>query len=284
MHNMKILVPPTIALLCSLLASAAPAQESLSASAKKIFHEKQESVIWVSAVAKVSFSAEGGKELPYNPPDQETKVEALATIVDPAGLVVAALSQVDPARGVSGREIRMGNTTVKIEAVATLKEVKVITPDGSEIPAEIVMKDADLDLAFIRAKTASKEAKGVVFKALDLKASGVGQVGDDAVTLSRMDEVLNRAPVVTRGQITAMTKRPRQFLRVSGAVQGCPTFLMDGRLLGIAVTRTVKNKSSQTVVIPAADVLDIAEQAKTAQPAAEKEVKAKEDKAGKEEK
>ena len=269
--------PPLLPLLlaCLCLSPLARAQDPLSAAAKKIFTDQQDSVVWLSAVAKVSFSADGGKELPYNLPDQENKVEALGTIIDPSGLVVAALSQVDPARNVTGRDFRIGGNIVKLEAVATLKEFKVVMPDGTEIPAEIVMKDADLDLAFVRIKTSSKEAKGVTFKALDLKDSAPGGVMDEVVTLGRLDEVMNRVPTVMRSQVLAATKKPREFLRAGGATPGCPTFLTNGKLLGVAVTRTIKNKSTHTVVIPAADVLEIADQAKAAPPAAVKEAKTK---------
>ena len=262
--------PALCAVLVCLVSLAGPpnlpADDALSAAARKVFTENQDSIVWLSAVAKISFSAEGGRD-PINLPEQETKVEALGTLIDPSGLVVAALSQVDPARRFSGRELRRPSGNLKLEAVATLKEFKVIMPDGTEIPSEIVMKDADLDLAFIRIKTASKEAKGVVLHAIDLKNSAPGSVLDDVVTLSRMDEVLNRAPAVTRGQVSMVTKKPREFLRVSGGSLGCPTFLMDGKILGIAVTRSVRGKSSAEVIIPAADVLEIAAQAKGDKPA-----------------
>lgn len=275
----------TLALLAlsSFLAfgPALRAADEATIAAKKIFAEKQDSVVWVSAVAKVSFSADGAKDLPVNLPDQEQKVEALATIIDSSGLLVAALSQVDPARNVTGREFRMGGSTVKIEAAATLKEFKVVMPDGAEIPAEIVMKDADLDLAFIRIKTTSKEAKGVTFKALDLKDGAPGNVAEDVITLWRMDEVLNRVPSVARGQVTAVTKKPREFLRATGATQGCPTFAVNGKLVGIGVTRSIKTKPPQVVIMPAADVLEIAEQAKTAKPVEPKEKPAEEKKAEK---
>jgi S1-C subfamily serine protease len=266
-----------LALVCGCLValSASPglrAEDSDSAAARKVFTEKQDSVVWLSAVAKIALSAEGGRES-VNIPDQETKVEALGTIIDPSGLVVAALSQVDPARRFSGREVRRASGNIKLEAVATLKEFKVIMPDGTEIPGEIIMKDPDLDLAFIRIKTASKEAKGVVFHAIDLKDNAPGKVLDEVVTISRMDEVLNRAPTVSRGQVTMLTKKPREFLRVEGSSPGCPTFLIDGKVLGITVIRTVRNRSSAEVVIPAADVLEIADQAKAAKPAEEKKTK-----------
>jgi hypothetical protein len=274
------LKPRLCAIFLCLVSVAVPpnllADDSLSAAAQKIFAEKQESIVWLSAVAKIAFSAEGGGRDAVNLPEQQQKVEALGTLIDPSGLVVAALSQVDPARRLSGREFRRPSGNIKLDAVATFKEFKVIMPDGTEIPAQIVMKDTDLDLAFVRIKTASKEAKGIVFHAVDLKDSAPGKVLDEVVTLSRTEEVLNRAPGVTRGQITTVTKKPREFLRVSGGTPGCPTFLMDGKILGITVYRSVKNKTPAEVIIPAGDVLEISDQAKSAKPAEEKETKAKE--------
>ena len=254
------------------LMSAARAEDSVVTQTKKVFAERQDSVIWISAVAKVSLQAEGSKEA-VNIPDREQKNEALGTLIDPSGLVVAALSTIDPTRDYNGREVRTREGTVKIEASVVLKEVRIVMPDGTEIPAEVVMRDADLDLAFIRIKSGAKEAKGVAFKAVDLKNAATVSVADDVVTISRTDEVLNRTPSAAHGQVTSVTKKPREFLRATGANLGCPTFAMDGRLVGIAISRTVQGKSSQTVLIPAADVLEIAQQARDAKPAVEKPAK-----------
>lgn len=259
-------------LITGLLLTAHAAEESISAQAKKVFTERQDAVIWISVVAKVSFQAEGGKEA-VNIPDREQKSEALGTFIDAAGLVVTALSSIDPSREYSGREVRTRDGVVKIEANAIFKEVRVIMPDGTEIPADVVMRDIDLDLAFLRIKSGSKEAKGVEFKPVDLKNAASVSVSDDVVTISRNDEVLNRVASVSRGQITSVTKKPREFLRATGATLGCPTFTPDGKLVGLAVTRTVRGKSSQTVIIPAGDVLEIAEQARAAKPAAEEKAK-----------
>jgi S1-C subfamily serine protease len=258
----------------SFLPRPASAEEA-SAAAKKIFSEQQDAVIWLSAVAKISYNAEGAKDSPVNIPDRESKVESLGTIIDPSGMVVTALSNVDPARDISGREYRTSGGTVKIEATANLKEVKIIMPDGTEIPAELVMRDVDLDLAFIKPKPGSKEGKGVTYKSLDLKNSSAAEVTDDAITLSRTDEVLNRAASVTRGQIISVTKKPREFLRATGASVGCPTFTSDGKIIGITVNRSVRGRSSHAVLIPATDVLEIAEQARQTKPAPEKEHKSK---------
>jgi len=273
--NSSFLARAALAAMTFLFPLLACGDDPLAAAARKIFDEKKDAVVWVSVVAKVSFSAEGAKDLPVNLPDREDKFEALGTIIDRSGLVVAALNQLDPSRNISGREFRVGGNTVKIEAAATLKEVKVTLADGLEIPAELVMRDSDLDLAFIRIKTSSKEAQGVTFTALDLKASGPAQLGEEVVTLSRMDETLYRAPTLIRAQVTTLTRKPREFVRVLGATQGCPAFLMDGRILGIAVSRSLRNKSTQTVIVPAGDVMEIADQARSAAPAPEKTPAAK---------
>lgn len=260
-----------------LFTAAQAAEESITAQAKKVFTDRQDSVVWISVVAKVSFQAEGGKEA-VNIPDREQKSEALGTFIDSAGLVVTALSSIDPSREYSGREVRTRDGVIKIEASAILKEVRVTMPDGTEIPADVVMRDVDLDLAFLRIKSGAKEAKGVEFKPVDLKNAANVNVSDDVITISRNDEVLNRVASVARGQITSVTKKPREFLRATGATLGCPTFAPDGKMVGIAVTRTVRGKSSQTVIIPSADVLEIAEQARAAKPAAEEKPKKSEEK------
>ncbi len=263
---------PALLGLSLLAVPLAPAQDSLSTQARKVFTERQDSVIWISAVAKISMQAEGAKEA-VNIPDREQKTETLATLIDPAGLAVTALSNIDPTREISGREVRTREGTVKIEASAVIKEVRFIMPDGTEVPAEVVMRDADLDLAFIRIKAGAKEAKGVEFKAVDLKNAALANVADDVVTVSRADEVLNRVGSVARGQVTTITKKPREFMRATGAALGCPTFSMDGKVIGIAINRSVRGKSSHVALIPAADVLEVAQQARDAKPVAEEKPK-----------
>lgn len=242
---------------------AAPVDPSIEA-ARKILAARQDSVLWVSGVCKVSFRAEGGANEPVNIPDQERKVEALGTVIGKNGMLVTALSGIDPAKEVSGREIRTAAGTVRLDASSVLKEVKIIMPDGEEVPAEVVMKDVDLDLAFLQAKSDAKEFKAATFKALDLKDAATVAVADEVVSLTRMDEVLSRQPGVYNGQVNVVVKRPREFIRASSAGIGTPTFDLEGKLVGIGVLRSSKDKRSVVVLIPAADVEEIAVQARAA--------------------
>ena len=261
---------PALALALTFLTGPAPvthAEDPAAPAARKLFAAQQDSVVWISAVIKVSISAEGGKE-GVNIPDREQKVETLGTFIDAKGLLVTALSSIDPSRDLNGREVRSASGMVKIEASVTMKEVKIVMPDSTEIPGEVVLRDADLDLAFIRPKAGSKELEGAIFKPIDLKNAGTSTLADEVIIIGRMNEVLNRVPSLTIGQVMAVTKKPRAFLVISGAIQGCPTFAENGKVLGIAAQRLVKNKGASIVIIPAADVLEIAEQAKTAKPEA----------------
>lgn len=262
-HSMKMKLLPIAALL-GLLAAAAAGASELSAAARHIHSARADSVIWISAVARTSFTSDG-RDSGRNLPDRENQIEALGTIIDPSGLVVTALSSIDPGRVFNARQISAGDQ--RVEASSVLVDVKIIMPDGVEIPAEVVMKDADLDLAFIRVKAGSREAGGVVFKAVDLRDSARGDLLDEVVTVARVDEVFNRVSFVATGEINMITRKPREFLRSGNAILGCPTFLADGKLLGITTGRFASGRGPVAAIIPAADVLEIAEQAKAAKPA-----------------
>jgi S1-C subfamily serine protease len=244
-------------------AVAAPIDPSIEA-ARKILATHQDSVLWISGVCKVSYTAAGGSDDPVNIPDQERKVEALGTVISTNGMIVTALSGIDPAKEVSGREIRTASGTVKLEASSILKEVKIVMPDGAEVPAEVVMKDVDLDLAFLQAKRDAKEFNDAQFKAVDLKDSASVVIAEEVVSVSRTDEVLNRQPMVYNGQVNVLVKKPREFIRASSGGIGTPTFNLDGKLVGIGVVRTSKERRSLAVLLPAADVEEIADQARAA--------------------
>ena len=153
---------------------------------------------------------------------------------------------------------------VKIDASVNIKEVQIIMPDGVEVPAEVVMKDVDLDLAFIRAKADSKQFKSANFVPVDIKDAAKAVMAEETITLMRGDDVLNRQPAVVRGQVSVLVTKPREFVRVPSAAPGTPTFNTDGKFLGIGTVRFVQNRQPTVVLIPATDVQEFAERAKTA--------------------
>lgn len=232
--------------------------------ARRLFETNRDSVLWISVVAKISYTTEGATDSPMNMPDSENKFEGYGTVVSTNGLLVTALSAIDPSHAISGREITTRSGKVRLDASVIIKEVLIIMPDGVEVPAEVVMKDTDLDLAFIRAKADSKQFKLAKFVPINIKDSAKAVMAEETITLMRGDEVLNRQPSIVRGQVTVLMTKPREFVRATSGAPGTPTFNTDGKFLGIGTVRFVQNRTPTAVLLPAADVQEFAELAKTA--------------------
>ena len=71
-------------------------------------------------------------------------------MVDPSGLTVLALSACDPSEMY---QRMMGEDYPRTSVETEVTDMKILLDDGTELPAEIVLRDKDLDLAFIRPKT-----------------------------------------------------------------------------------------------------------------------------------
>ncbi len=275
----------------TVLASASTAE--LRDTAKKLSESHKDAVVWLSVLSKTSMGAEG--EVPAQikqalaGQDKEEKSEVTGTVIDASGLIVTALGGLDKSSMVNGQTVNTPMGEIKLKATSEIKEVKVITADGSEIPADLVLKDEDLGLAFIKVRSDSEEAKGVEFKAIDLADSAKGEILDECIALGRLDESLNREPSLLTSEISGITVRPRMFYRVNTDAVGCPIYLANGKLLGVSVLRSPKGGSGRSgqiqvspVILPAADIAKVAAQAKDAKPveaAPTKEEKPAEEKA-----
>lgn len=268
---------PSLALTTSPLFAASG---DLKAAAVKISEIHRDAVVWVSVISKTTMSTDDSApqqiKMALQGQDKESKSEATGTIVDPSGLIVTSLAAIDKGSVVDGRTVNTPAGPIKIKSSTEIKEVKVIMADGTEIPGDLVLKDADLGIGFIRVRADSKEAQGVTFNSVNLADSAPGTLLDDCVALGRLDDNMNREPSLITSEITGIMTRPRTFYRVMTDSTGCPVFLSSGRLLGISVMRQPRGNieggavQMTPVVLPAADVLKVAEQAKTAVPEAAK--------------
>lgn len=256
------------ALVCGPLMGASG---ELKEAAKKLSAAHGESVVWLSVLSKTSMGAEG--EVPAQlkaalaAQDKEEKAEVLGTVVGDGGLIVTALGGLDRSQMVNGQTVNTPMGEIRLKATSEVKEIKVILADGSEVPADLVLKDEDLGLAFVQVKKDSDEAQGVEFKPIDLKDSAKGDVLDDCIGLGRLDESLNREPSVITSEISGKVERPKLFYRVITDTVGAPVFLASGKLLGISVLRKPKNQAAgngtisvMPVILPAEEVLKVAEQ------------------------
>ncbi|BCX48246.1 hypothetical protein HAHE_21540 [Haloferula helveola] len=263
------------AALLSTSGLAMAASGELHATATKLTETHRDAVVWISVVAKITMSAEGDVpdqiKAQLAGQEQETTAETTGTFISSDGMLVTALAQLDQSTMVDGKTVNTPMGAIKLNAKSEIREIKVIMPDGTEIPGDLVLKDADLGLGFIKMRMDSDEAQGVEISSIDLADSAEGKLLDDCVALGRLDESFQREPSVVTTEISGITTRPRMLYRVGTDSIGSPVFLGNGKLLGISVFRKpagdldAKTKLAP-VILPAAEVAKLAEQAKAAKP------------------
>ena len=141
-----------------------------------------------------------------------------------------------------------------------------------------VLRDKDLDLAFLRPKT----KPAAPMPALDLTQAGEAQILDQVITLNRLGEAGGRCYSASVERIGAIVRKPRLFYILDSTAtatgMGSPAFTLDGKVLGVFVMRTAKGKSGggmmsalqggnvTGVILPGAQVLKAAKQAPEVKP------------------
>ncbi len=243
-------------LACMLFAREACAQSAAgdeAAAARRISEASSKAVVALEVVLnlRMVFEGEEAEE------DEQTNTSG-ATIIDPSGLAVCSLSEVDPF-------YRMDNTDPTYRFESEIRDLKLITADGTEIPGEVVLRDRDLDLAFVRPSEIPQQP----MVAIDLTRNAEAEIMDSVVVLGRLDEIGNRAPWVSLDRVHALIEKPRTFYVCSMntwlAGLGCPVFDTSGNVVGITLLRATPEGAdvsgdSIPVVLPAKDIVEIAKQ------------------------
>ncbi len=257
--------------LCVLSWGWPASADEFAAQGRQVLEKNKESVITVRLVLKMSMGGMGMGS------DQEQKSEITGTVIDPSGLTVVSLTAIDPGSLFSRLAGMMGGSDqFSIETEVT--NVELLLDDGSELPAQVVLRDKDLDLAFLRPTEAPKSP----LQALDLANAGEAQVLDQVFTINQLGKVAGRAHAIAVERIEAIVEKPRK-LYVPGkdpthTSLGSPAFTLDGKVVGLNVVRTIQSsgggmslfgggdENTMAIILPAGDVSEIAAQA----PAVEK--------------
>ena len=237
----------TLALMVLLAAAAAPLPvhaDELTGKGRAIFSKYRQAVVTVQLVIKDTFPPSPGAPKGATRTN-ESKRDATGTVISPAGLIVLSLSAVNPGQFIQNM-VPAGNPRFKMES--ELLDLKILLEDGTEMPAEVVLREKDLDLAFIR-----PTAKPVTPMAtLDLTSAGTADVLDQLVTLNRLGRAANRAYSASAERIGAVVRTPRLFYvpETSATLTslGCPAFTLEGKPLGIFVMSSAKSKASTKIV------------------------------------
>jgi S1-C subfamily serine protease len=240
---------------------------------RDIFTKNEHAVVTVQVVLKATYSGGGRSGEPT-----ESKNDVTGTVIDPSGLAVLALSACDPAD-----LYHRISEDYKIET--EVNDIKILLDDGTEMPAEIVLRDKDLDLAFIRPKT--KPASPMTF--VDFSKSSPAGMLEQVVALNRLNRAAGRGYSASIERISSVIEKPRTFYipdaTMSTTSLGSPAFLMNGNVLGLFVMRAVNSGGSRnprdsmtTIIIPAEEILKGSKQAPEAKGESDKTSAAKTEK------
>jgi S1-C subfamily serine protease len=255
--------------LALLLGSGATAdQDGTRAAARDVVKKWEAAVVNVRVVLKTRM-AMGGREMQST----DDSIDAVGTVIDPSGLTVLSLGSLNPGAVMNRIMSSTGASENRMEITSEPTDLKIRLADGRELPARIVLRDEDLDLAFIRPTT--KPASALV--AINLSDSAKPQLLDEVLVLSRLGRVGGWTAGGAIQQVGAIIERPRTFFVLAGTTGGVgtPAFALNGKVIGLLTVRQVDAGRSTMfammggsealgilpVILPAADVVDIAAQA-----------------------
>ncbi|MBX3175882.1 MAG: trypsin-like peptidase domain-containing protein [Candidatus Hydrogenedentes bacterium] len=220
-----------------------------------------------AAVVQVKLTVKQSYTMPeYGTDVSEFTQEVTATVISPEGLMVTSLMHTDPSSWMDDMFAGEDGYSSKTE-ITGLKALH----GEQEVDAEIVLRDRDLDLAFLRPVTKPDAPQAYV----DLSGGATAQAFDEVVTLHRLGKVAQRLATANVMRIGAVQERPRlTYILGEYSGMGTPVFLTSGACLGINVTRILRGNGPNgmgvhdeydmnmaSVVIPGADILEIAKQA-----------------------
>ena len=183
------------------------------AAGKMAFAKYQDAVVTVKLILK-----EKGRKV-------EMPTEISGTVLSADGLTVMSDFSTNPSGLLAGEGAGTETT-----------DVKLLLKNGREVPAKFVLRDKDLDLAFVMPKEESLKLTHV-----KLETGPVPGVLDDLVFIYRMGKAMNRDAAVVLGRVEAVVKKPRTFVvpeLLTGLQSlGCPVFDDSGRPIGVVVVR-----------------------------------------------
>ncbi len=250
-------------LLCYVLAiwPMLSANASTLSKSRQVFEQHKSAVVTIQLVVKsqMSMHGKGGNA-------NEMKQEITGTVMNRDGLIVTSLSAIDPT---SVYKAMMGPGDAGFNMESNVTSASILLEDGTELPARVILRDPDLDLAFIR----PLEKPDAPMPHVDFTEDASPGLLEEVVAINRLGRVARRTHTASLERIEGIVTKPRTFYIPgqgqggSNASVGCPAFALGGNLIGIAVLRTAHSKGFDmrgnflVILVPAADILEAAEQA-----------------------
>jgi len=245
-----------LALLAKLVAPSFG--DEMAVTGRQIAQKWQNCMVKVQFVIKTTYSYEG-----KDSPSEEQKQEVDACVIDPSGLLVTSLANTNPS-DLYGEIMQEDSEDFKMSSEVT--DAKIILPDGQEMPAKVVLRDKDLDLAFIR----PLQKPAAPLTAVDLSKASKPEMLDPIVCLSRQTVVGNRVIAASLHRIASIIDKPRLHYVPDGEPKmGSLVLSLDGNVVGLSVIKRLPKGAGSAspwenimqVILPAKDIAEAAKQA-----------------------
>ena len=259
------------------LGATTAAADDLGEAAREVVEANGEALVTVKLVLKSQMSFGG-----FSGDDSESVHEVLGTVISEDGLIVTSLTNTNPLHLMedlmSSMGSAMGTADMELEMGSSIEGLTILLKDGREIKGKIVLRDRDLDLAFVRAE----EALPDYVASVNLDAEPEVNAYDPLIVPSRLGRVANRIVTAEFPRVSGILERPRLLYVIGDQFfthYGTPAFTVDGDCVGISVIRKIPFTGSggglgammmnpqemmtniAAVVVPGKDVLEIAQQA-----------------------
>lgn len=252
MSSRFICAAAALFLLPSIVLAQTPEERT---GARNLITKYGDAVVTVLGTAKVRIN-QGGREVQ----NRDERIQATATMLDSSGLAVMSLAMIDPSDVLmanAARANRPGAPEVTVSAESS--DLRFRMADGREVPARVVLRDKDLDLAFLR----PVEKLSAPVTALDTTTAKPLAV-DLLVVVQRLPEIAGWQATATFASVQAVVEKPRTFYVVNTGAFGAPVFDTSGRFVGVVLrlrNDTGEGPTSPPVVLPASDIREVAKQA-----------------------
>lgn len=235
----------------SMIPSAQSAEDRTSA--RDVIRRQGDAVVMVTATLKIRANL-GGQEQSL-----EQQAQGNGTVLDAAGLTVLSLSTLQPddvmTRSLSARM----RPDTRVDVSSEPSGITMHLAGGREISARLVLRDQDLDLAFIKP---IEPASSLTF--VDAPAASPSLL-DLVLIVQRTSESNGWSTAAAFGTVQLIIDKPRLYYQLAvtgGGGLGSPVFDVSGKFVGLIVLRTSGSRGpALTGVLPAEEIRDVAKQA-----------------------
>lgn len=242
----------SITLLCFAIESSGQTSEE-RAVARELIVKNGDALVFLVGTTKLRVN-QGGKETQ----NQDQRLQTQVTLLDSSGLGVMSLTAFDPSEVLSAQASRGRGAGGAVTVTTEASDLRYRLPDGREVPVRVVLRDKELDLAFLR----PMEKPATPLRAIDSATAKPGPI-DPVIALQRLPEMAGWQMTAFFYSVYAVVEKPRTFYLLTGGVVGSPIFDSRSRFVGIIVR--LKNDADPAnaplIVMPANEIREVAKQA-----------------------